>query len=397
MSVLGMVRATRAEKAQGLKSTAGSPNEPVERPQKAPVAAVRTGRATVTLVAASLDVLGGQGIQAQALAKRLREEGYEIHTLPINPRFPRLLRWVRRIPYIRTLVNELFYLPSLHRLRIADVVHVFSASYFSFLLGPAPALLIARLMGKRVILNYHSGEAEDHLAHWGILVHPWLRLAHEIVVPSQFLREVFKRFGYNARAIANIADTSAFGFRERRQLQPRLISTRNLESHYRVEVIIRAFALVRQRYPEATLLIAGYGTQEQALRHLVKELAIDGVIFHGRYAPSSAPRLYANADIFVNASVIDNQPVSILEAFASGVPVISTPTGDIAAMLDGGELGMLVPPEDPQAIANAVESLIKNPQQSTEMVYRAYRSLERYSWEQVRDSWAEIYSTAHVN
>lgn len=371
--------------------------QPVWESPAASRAAECRSRPHVVLVAASLELFGGQSVQAAMLADRLRAEGYAVGWIPINPRFPKPLLWLRRIPYLRTLANVLLYLPSLVRLRKADVVHVFSAAYFSFLLGPVPALLAARLMGKRVILNYHSGEAEDHLARWGLLVHPWLKLAHEIVVPSQFLCEVFSRFGYAARVIANIIDTSAFDFREHSPLSPRLLSPRNLEPHYRVEVVIRAFALIKKRYPEATLLVAGYGSEEQSLRRLVKELETEGVTFHGSYRPSTAPRLYASADIFVNASVIDNQPVSVLEAFASGLPVVSTTTGDIGAMLGDGALGIPIPPENPQAIANAVESLIENPKQSMDMVHRAYLSLRRYSWAEVRDNWAEVYDNASVS
>ena len=238
--------------------------DPVEPPESQTGFADATGEAfrpRIVMVAASLDLFGGQSVQADALAKRLRADGYHVALVPVNPRFPRPLRWLRRIPYLRTIANELIYLPSLIGLRKADVVHVYSASYFSFLLGPAPALLAARLMRKRAILNYHSGEADDHMTHWGMLVHPWLCLAHEIVVPSGFLRAVFARHGYNARLVPNIADTSNFVFRERSVSAPRLLSTRNLESHYRVETVIRAFALIRRHYPEATLRVAGEGSE----------------------------------------------------------------------------------------------------------------------------------------
>ena len=116
--------------------------------------------------------------------------------MPINPRFPAPLHGVRRYPGVRTLLNEALYVPSLACLRHVDVVHVFSASYWSFLLAPVPAMLAARSFGKRVILNYHSGEADDHLTHWGPLVHPWLRLVDDIVVPSAYLQDVFARHGY---------------------------------------------------------------------------------------------------------------------------------------------------------------------------------------------------------
>ena len=77
-----------------------------------------------------------------------------------SPPFDRLLR----IKYLRTIVTQLWYWPLLLReLRRADVVHIFSASYSSFLLAPLPAIVVSRLLGKPVLLNYHSGEADDHL------------------------------------------------------------------------------------------------------------------------------------------------------------------------------------------------------------------------------------------
>ncbi|HET8645871.1 MAG TPA: hypothetical protein VFO85_10300, partial [Vicinamibacteria bacterium] len=116
---------------------------------------------SVVLVAASLDILGGHGVEATLLQEALETEGYDVGFLPINPRFPRMLAGLRQVPYVRTALNEALYLRSLPRLREADVVHVFSASYWSFLLGPVPAMLAARALGKRVVLHYHSGEAED--------------------------------------------------------------------------------------------------------------------------------------------------------------------------------------------------------------------------------------------
>src|SRR5437773_2663983 len=197
----------------------------------------------IALVAASLDILGGHGVQANALMQSLRSDGYTVSFIPINPRFPAGLRWLRRYPVVRTGVNQILYLPSLLRLRHADVVHVFSASYWSFLLGPVPAILAARAWRARVVLHYHSGEAEDHLARWGVLVHPWLRLVDEIVVPSSYLRDVFARFGYRTRVIPNVVDTARFRYRDRMPLAPRLLSTRNLEPYYRVDIVIEALAL----------------------------------------------------------------------------------------------------------------------------------------------------------
>ncbi len=346
----------------------------------------------IAIVAPSLEILGGQGVQAEQLSLALRVTGYGVAFVPINPVFPRALRQVRRLPYARTLLNQTLYIPSLLRLRAADVVHVFSASYWSFLLAPAPALAMARALGKRVILNYHSGEADNHLTRWRFLVHPWLRLAHEIVVPSEYLRGVFARHGYRARVVPNLVDTSYFRYRDRQSLRPHLVSTRNLERYYRIDNTLEAFAHVQARYPQATLSVAGYGSEEAQLRRLAASLGLSGIRFLGRVEPNDLPAVLDEADVFVNSSVVDNQPVSVLEAFAAGLPVVSTPTGDIANMVRDGETGLLVPASDPAAMAKAVISLLEDPDRAMAMARRARGEVEKYSWPRVRERWAAVYA-----
>ena len=351
---------------------------------------MNTPQLRIGIVAASLDILGGQGVQAHSLIDALSRDGYPVTLIPINPRFPRGLRWVRQVKFLRTVLNLALYLPSLIRLASVDVVHVFSASYVSFLLGPAPAITVARLLRKRVVLHYHSGEADDHLAHWGGLVHPWLRLSDVIVVPSEYLAGIFAGHGYQTRVIHNVVDLSRFEFRDRAPLKPRLLSTRNLEPSYRVDVILQAFAILKTHAPDATLTIAGFGSEEPRLRRL----AVDGVRFIGKVEPGSMPNVCASADIFLNASVIDNQPVSILEAFASGLPVVSTPTGDIPAMVLHNHTGLLVAPDDPASLASAVLRLIKEPREAFRMAQRARQEVTNYAWPAVRDEWASVYTGA---
>lgn len=364
--------------------------EPPETPLRNPPA--KKAALRVALVAPTLDLPGGQGVQAHALAGWLRKEGHEVTFIPVNPNFPPGLQWLRRYPYIRTLLNQSLYLPSLARLRHADVAHVFSASYWSFLLAPLPAILAARSLGKRIVLNYRSGEAEDHLSRWGMLVHPWLRLVDEIVVPSEYLRGVFAGHGYRVRVIRNVVDTSRFRYRERLPLRPRLLSTRNLDPYYRVDNTIRAFALLKARYPEATLTVAGFGSEEEKLRRLAASLGIGGVRFVGAVDPLAIANFYEESDIFVNSSVLDNQPVSVLEAIASGLPVVSTGPGDIAHMVRDGKAGLIVPQGDPQAMAKAVASLLENPDRALIMARRAREEAAKYTWPEVRKEWASVYS-----
>jgi glycosyltransferase involved in cell wall biosynthesis len=222
-------------------------------------------------------------------------------------------------------------------------------------------------------------------------VHLLLKLADEIVVPSDYLREVFARHGYRARVIRNVVDTSRFRFRERKPLRPRLVSTRNLEPIYRLDNTLRAFALLRARHPEATLTIAGSGSEEQRLRRLAAPFA-GAVRFAGRIDPASMPRVYDDGDIFVNSSIVDNQPLSVLEAFASGLPVVSTATGEIANMVREGDTGSIVQAGSPAAMAEAITRLLSDPERALSMARRARDEVEKYNWPAAHRQWIAAYS-----
>ena len=351
----------------------------------------RVSRPRIAMVAPSLGVLGGQAVQAKVLADHLRADGYEVELVPINPPFPRGAGWLKRLRFIRTVANEGLYLPTLRKLRSADVVHVLSASYWSFLLAPLPAIVAARKWGKPILLNYHSGEADDHLAHWGSLVHPWLKMVDKIVVPSVFLRDVFARHGYRAEVIHNIIDTGQFRYRERLPLLPEFLSVRNFEPHYGVEYTLVAFAMIQTVFPAASLTVAGQGPHEAELKHLAQALALRNVRFIGAVDPAQMPSLYDRHSVFLNASFVDNQPLSVLEAMASGMPVVSTPIGDIPNMVKDGESATLVPAGDPYAMAKAATLLLEQPQRAALMAQRAKESLVRYDWSKVGPAWADTY------
>ncbi|MCU1266099.1 MAG: hypothetical protein JWM21_2417 [Acidobacteria bacterium] len=354
-------------------------------------------RLRVLMVAPSLDILGGQAVQAARLLKHLGDEAsLEMGFLPINPRLPGLLRKLQAIKYMRTIVTSLWYVASLlARVRKYDVIHIFSASYFSFVLAPTPAILISKLYGKKIVLNYHSGEAEDHLERWPSAIRT-LGMADEIAVPSEYLVRVLARFGLLARAIYNTIETESFRFRGRRQLRPVFLSNRNLESHYGVDTVLRAFAIIQSRIPEASLTIAGDGSQRRTLEQLARELKLQHTEFRGQIDHNLVRTLYDAADIYLNGSLIDNQPLSLLEAFACGLPVISTDAGGIPYIVTHEQSGLLVPCRDHKAMADAAIRLLDDQALAARITTRAQEECRKYSWEAVRAQWLELYETTAV-
>jgi glycosyltransferase involved in cell wall biosynthesis len=313
--------------------------------------------------------------------------------VPHNPPPPVPLRWMTRIKYLRTLVTEATYLPLLVKeLRRADVVHVFSASYTSFLLAPLPAVLIARALGKPVVLNYHSGEAPDHLQR-SALARRTLRRVNRNAVPSTFLREVFARFGLDAAVVPNLVALEGLRYRPRVPLRPRLLSTRNMEALYNVECTLRAFHAVQAQWPDASLTLVGSGSELPRLQSLAASMGLRNVAFAGRVPPDAIADYYASHDIYIQSPKIDNMPLSVLEAFASGLPVVSTEVGGIPAILRHGEHGLLAPSDDAAALAAHVGRFLTEPGEARAMAEKAHRTLEAYTWPQVRGQWLEVYDS----
>jgi len=352
-------------------------------------------RLRVAFVAPSLAILGGQAVQADRLLHAWRDDGeVDAFLVPVNPEPPGPLRFASQVKYLRTIVNQLIYGPSLlRRLADVDVVHIFSASYSSFLLAPLPAMLVARALGRPVVLNYRSGQAPDHLRRSSI-ARTAIASADLNVVPSTFLVDVFKEFGIDATIIPNIVDLERFRYRERIPLRPRLVSTRNFESLYNVETTLRAFRIVQNRWPDASLTLVGGGPGEPGLRALADRLGLQHVTFAGRARPDQIADAYAANDIYIQSPDIDNMPTSVLEAFASGLPVVSTRVGGVPAILTDGRHGLLAPCGDHETLAHQVLKLLDDPALADALARAAFASCQTCTWSSVRERWLDAYRLA---
>lgn len=327
---------------------------------------------------------GGMSLQAQKLSVRLAGEGIAVETVATNPALPRPLRFVQRIPAVRTLIRAVQYLWLLIRgVQKATVVHHLSASGLYFFVNSVPALVLGRCMGRPVILNYRGGKAGAFLHGWGWIIVPLMRLAHRIVVPSVFLQKIFHSHGLAASLLPNLADTDSFHYEQRSQFQPRCLVTRNLEPMYDVECVLSAFRSVQDLYPDAVLGIVGSGSEEKKLRAVAAEWKLRNVTFYGALPNESLPKIYAAHDIFVNGSRIDNFPGALVEAACCGLPIVTTRAGGIPDMLRDRETGLLVEVGDAKALAAAVIEVVEKPQLGRDLTRNARRWAEQFSWPRI--------------
>ena len=349
-------------------------------------------RLRVAMVAPSLRYVGGQSAQANLLLRHWRgDRNIDISFIAVDPPLPRALSWAENIPGLRTILREPIYLWHLWRgLRNVQVTHIFSASYWSFLLAPVPAWFIAKMRGSKALINYHSGEARDHLRSFRSAKFVLSRV-NKIVVPSPYLVDVFREFGLPASAVPNIVDLTQFRYRQRTPLQPNLVCTRGFSEYYSVDVVVRAFAEVKKEYPEAKLDLVGGGPLEANIRSLVAGLNLSDVNFPGVVSRKEIGKYYDRADIFINASWLDNMPLSIIEAFASGTPVVTTSPECMPYLVQHELTGLLSPVGEHESLAANVIRLLRDAALAARLAENARDQSRDYTWEVAREQWLNAY------
>jgi glycosyltransferase involved in cell wall biosynthesis len=351
----------------------------------------------VLLIAPTLDIIGGQSVQAgQLLGCFANEPSVAIEFLPVNPRLHRALS----MKYVRTLITLVLYLARLaFCIRRASVLHIFTPGYSAFYLAPVPALLLARMLGKPTILNYHDGRAGDHLAHWP-MARRLMRLATTIVVPSDYLLEVFARFGLRATRIHNVAETEGLPYRHRGLPRPFFLHNRGLSAEYNPACTLLAFGIIQRRYPTARLTVAHDGPLRAQLETLTRTLGLRHTYFVGSVSPEQMAALYHAADIYLMSPNADNMPLSLLECFAAGLPVVASHAGGVPDMIRDEMNGLLFAPDDHQAMAACALRLIEEPGLASRLAENARAQCARYSWSRIGPQWMALYrrlSTDSIN
>jgi len=343
---------------------------------------------------------GGMANQTKQLAALLKEEGLEVTLVQTNA--PCAWRMIDKVKGVRAIFRLLPFLFQLwNTARRVDCMHVMANSGWSWQLYATPAIWIAWLNKTPVIVNYRGGEAEQYFSASLKWIKPTLNKSTAIIVPSDFLKNVFNKFGFVAQVIPNIVDFQRFSFSGRTNLKnintPRLVVTRNLEKIYGIDTAIKAVSILKSKFPDIKLFIAGSGPLLEELSGLVAMLGLSSnVEFTGKLSPDEVVKLYANADIMLNPTTVDNMPNSVLEALAVGIPVVTTDVGGIPHIVENNQTALLVDVNDAEMMANRVEQLILDVDLFETLVLNGVRQVKKYAWDVVKHQWLDLYRQVSV-
>lgn len=337
---------------------------------------------------------GGMAIQAEKLASNLEKSGFEIIKVPTNSTIQQPFSFLASTPFVRTCINLIVFLYHLDKaLKEVELVYFFSGFMNFFLWITIPAIALIKFRGKKIILSARGGNARSFFKRQGIIAKPFVKRIDAVTTPSGFLRDVFiDCFKIRATVVPNFADLNQFTFRSRKKFDPKFLVTRNLEPSYDVQTIIKAFKIISEKYNDASLGIVGDGSLRQELEKLVNELKLTkNIIFYGQVKHTQIQAIYNNYDIFLNSSKVDNLPGSILEAFACGLPVISTNAGGIPYMVKDGVSGLLVEIGDSVAMAEKMRYILVNPDKGNHLVKSGLEELKIYSWKNIKQKLLPIF------
>jgi glycosyltransferase involved in cell wall biosynthesis len=334
---------------------------------------------TVLMVGNFLSRAGGTRFVCEELASRMADRGWATITTSSNRRaIPRLVDMLRT-----TWVERNRY----------DVAQVDVYSGRAFIWAEAVTGML-QCLRKPYVVTLHGGNLPAFASLNRRRTTRLFQAAGAVTAPSAYLAERMRPFRPDLLVLPNGIDLSAYPFRLRLAPRPRLIWLRAFHRVYNPVLAVRVLAAIKGRFPAAELIMVGPDREDGSLaaaRAEAVRLGISGQVqFHGAVPKKDVPDWLNQGDIFLNTSSIDNTPVSVLEAMAAGNCIVSSDVGGVPFLLTHRLNAMLVPPDNPAAMASAVESILDDRKLAARLSAKARAAVELFDWDSILPRWDSL-------
>ncbi|MEM9291351.1 MAG: glycosyltransferase family 4 protein [Acidobacteriota bacterium] len=344
-------------------------------------------RPGVLMVGNFLSRHGANPSVGEDLAHRLRELRWDV----ITTSHRRLRPWRLADMVITTLRR--------HRRYDVAQVDVFSGPAFRWAEAVTACL---RVVGKPVIFTLHGGELPAFARRHPQRVKALLRHAAAVTAPSPYLADALRPWREDLLLLPNPLELERYPFRPRgpsqKSLRPRVVWLRAFHRTYRPELAPQAIAPLVADYPELQLEMIGPDKGDGSLQATEAKARELGVQDNLRIVPgvpkSEVPQRLAAADLFLNTTDADNTPVSILEALACGLCIVSTNAGGLPKLLSDGEDALLAPVGDAEALSAALRRLLEDPGLATRLSAAGRTKVEAFDWNRVLPRWQQLLRAA---
>lgn len=252
---------------------------------------------------------------------------------------------------------------------------------------------LMRLIGKPVVLTLHGGSIPELMRRTPRRVARLLSSAIAVTAPSRYLAEAVNALRPDVHVIPNPLALERYTYTKRKNPRAQLVWLRTFHQNYDPVLAVQVLARVAKYANDAQLTMIGPDKDGSLadVRAAAQRLGVlDRIRFTGGVPKADVPRHLAAGDIFINTTTIDNTPVSVLEAMAMGLPVVTTNVGGIPYLLEDGRDAILVPPHDADAMATAVRRLLTEPGLGEHLSRNARAKAEMAGWEAVMPHWEAL-------
>ena len=312
------------------------------------------------------------------LSGLLRNEGYSVTTASsLKNQFLRLVAMLWSIIKYRRKANYV-------------LIDTYSTWNFYYALITSQ---LCRLLKLKYIPILHGGNLPSRIDKSQSLSKFIFVNSFRNVAVSNYLKHEFDKRGFDTVFIPNVLEIKNYPFLERGISTPKLLYVRAFASIYNPEMAIKVLNQLKKEYPETTLCMVGPEKDDsfKSCKALVETLGLENSVeFTGMLSKKEWHKKSEGYNIFINTTNIDNAPVSVMEAMALGLPIVSTNAGGMPFLIENNKTGILIEKNDIKAMVKAIDLLCKNKITARSLANNARKQAEKYNWSNVKQLWHDI-------
>lgn len=255
-------------------------------------------------------------------------------------------------------------------------------------------LTLTKMLGKPVILTLHGGNLPLFAQRWPNRVRYLLKVADAVTTPSIYIQSAFSGIRTDIVLVRNAIDLQSYTFRYRPNPSPNLAWLRAFHAIYSPTSIVQVLTLLSKDFPNIELTMFGPDKGDGSLNStisLAKESRISNQLhIPGPIPKSEIPYRLGAFDIFLNTTTMESFGVSVVEAAALGMCIVTTNVGELPHIWTHEHDALLVPPNDSEAMANAVRRILTESGLAERLSRNARKTAEQYDWSNTLPLWTNL-------
>ena len=268
------------------------------------------------------------------------------------------------------------------------LIDTFSTANFYYALLTSQ---LCRFFSLKYLPILHGGNLPYRLKQNPRLSSLIFKNSYQNIAPSGYLKYEFEKEGYKTILIPNVIPIANYTFKERKKIAPKLLYLRAFAKIYNPSMAVEVLKELKKTYPKAILCMIGPdkdGTLDDVLQLINTYKLEDSVEITGVLSKEEWHEKSEDYDIFINTTNVDNTPISIIEAMALGLPIVSTNVGGLPYLIENNRDGILVDKNNSSAMTNKIIEIISK--NNSSLAKKARIKAEFFDWSSVRNQWLNI-------